>query len=69
MKTWSEPYHGVTHLSAAGKKSFATVIGHDGFALANFNAYPVRGSVPQQQFPSVDEAKSACETWIDMQPV
>lgn len=69
MQTWSEPYHGVTHLSAAGKKSYATVEAFASFARATFNAFPIRGSSVVKEFPSLAEAKAACEAWIETTPV
>ncbi len=66
---WSPPFHGCEHLSQPGKKSYATVVAHDGFAQATFNTYPIRFDARKQKFSDVASAKAACEEWLTSQVV
>jgi hypothetical protein len=62
--TWTAPYHGVSHSSTPGKKSYATVTDHGSFADLSM-WFPGCGFSPtKQQHDSVEQAKQAAEAWL-----
>lgn len=63
--TWSTPFHGVTHSSTPGKKSFATITDRGSFADLSLN-YPGCNFNPiKSQHTDVAAAKAAALLWLD----
>jgi hypothetical protein len=63
-EAWSKPFHGITHLSVSGKRSWVTVTDWDNWASLT-RWYPGCGFSPlETQHGSADEAKRAAEAWL-----